>query len=201
PDGDQTPVRPRKNVVKVGRMRKTFALAFALAVVLAGRTPAGQTPWAADRVARIDRALQQYIDDGRVGGIVALVQQDGKPVYDRAFGWRDKEAGRKMTTDTIFRIASQTKAITSAAILSLVEEGKIGINEPVSRHIPAYAHTTVAARNEGEMKVVPAKRPVTRRDPPTHTAGLSYGTGADVAALDEAKGLGPATGFRSCNAD
>src|SRR5947199_7358490 len=123
----------------------------------------------AERLTRIDRLFQQYVDEARIGGAVALVLQDGKPVYERAFGWSDKEAGRKMTTDTIFRIASQTKALTSAAILSLVEEGKIGINEPVSRHIPAYAHTSVAARNEGEMKVVPAKRPVTIRDLLTHT--------------------------------
>jgi len=148
--------------------------------------------WSTERLARIDRFFQQYVDENRIAGAVALVLQDGRPVYERAFGWSDKEAGRRMTTDTIFRIASQTKAITSAAILSLVEEGKIGINEPVSRHIPAYAHTTVTARNEGEMKVVPAKRPVTIRDLLTHTAGISYGTGPDFAALYEAKGLGPA---------
>ena len=70
--------------------------------------------------------------------------QDGKPVYERAVGWSDKEAGRRMTTDTIFRIASQTKAITSVAILSLMEEGKIGLNDPVSRFIPTFAKTTVA---------------------------------------------------------
>ena len=62
-----------------------------------------------------------------VAGFVALVLRDGKPVYERAAGWRDKEAGCGMTTDTIFRIASQTKAITSTAILMLVEEGKIGL--------------------------------------------------------------------------
>ncbi|PYQ95014.1 MAG: serine hydrolase, partial [Acidobacteria bacterium] len=163
--------------------------------------PQSTSGLSADRLQRIDRALQQYVDENRLAGAVALVLRDGQTVYERAFGWSDKEAGRRMTTDTIFRIASQTKAITSAAILSLVEEGKIGINEPVSRHIPAYAHTTVAARNEGEMKVVPAKRPVTIRDLLTHTAGISYGTGPDVAALYEAKGLGPAAGFGWFTAD
>ena len=163
--------------------------------------PQSTSGLSADRLQRIDRALQQYVDENRLAGAVALVLRDGRTVYERAFGWSDKEAGRRMTTDTIFRIASQTKAITSAAILSLVEEGKIGINEPVSRHIPAYAHTTVAARNEGEMKVVPAKRPVTIRDLLTHTAGISYGTGPDVAALYEAKGLGPAAGFGWFTAD
>src|SRR6266566_3147044 len=164
-------------------------------------TPQSTSGLSADRLQRIDRALQQYVDENQLAGAVALVLRDGQAVYERAFGWSDKEAGRRMTTDTIFRIASQTKAITSAAILSLVEEGKIGINEPVSRHIPAYAHTTVAARNEAEMKVVPAKRPVTIRDLLTHTAGISYGTDADVAALYEAKGLGPAAGFGWFTAD
>ena len=100
----------------------------------------------AERLKRVDRLLQKYVDDNQLAGAVALVLRDGKPVYERAFGWSDKEAGRKMTTDTIFRIASQSKAITSAAILALVEEGKIGITEPVSHFIPTFAKTTVAVR-------------------------------------------------------
>ena len=149
---------------------------------------------AADRLVRIDRALQQYVDDNRVAGAVALVLRDGKPIYERAVGWSDKEAGRRMTTDTIFRIASQTKAITSAAILALVEEGKIVLTDPASRFIPAFAKTTVAVRNDSGMTVVPAKRQITIRDLLTHTAGISYGTDAHLAALYEPKGLGPAAG-------
>lgn len=148
----------------------------------------------ADRLERVDRLLQQYVDEDRIAGAVALVLQDGKPVYERAFGWSDKEAGRKMTTDTIFRIASQTKAITSAAVLALVEEGKIGITEPVSRFIPTFAKTTVAVKTESGMKTVPAKRPITIHDLLTHTSGVSYGTAPLVASLYEAKGLGPAAG-------
>src|SRR6266513_93061 len=185
-------------VVPGGFLMKKLLLVLSLLVVPPILVHAA---WSNERLARIDRLFQQYIDEHRIGGAVALVLQDGRPVYERAFGWSDKEAGRPMATDTIFRIASQTKAITSAAILSLVEEGKIGINEPVSRHIPAYAHTSVAARNEGEMKFVPAKRPITVRDLLTHTAGISYGTGPDVASLYEAKGLGPAAGFGWFTAD
>src|SRR6188472_992964 len=140
-----------------------------------------------ERVARIDRALQRYVDENRIAGIVALVLRDGQPVYERAVGWSDKEAGRKMTPDTIFRIASQTKAITSTAILSLVEEGKLTINDPVSRVIPQFAKTTVATGGS----VVPAKRPITIRDLLTHTAGISYGTEPVIASQYEAKGLGP----------
>src|SRR5206468_7779195 len=158
-------------------------------------------PSSTERVQRIDRVLQQYVDENRLAGAVALVLRDGQPVYERAFGWSDKEAGRRMTVHTIFRIASQTKAITSASVLSLVEKGKIGINEAVSRLIPQYAHTTVAANNEAERAPVPAKRPITIRDLLTHTAGISYGTGRDVAALYEAKGLGPAAGYGWFTAD
>jgi CubicO group peptidase (beta-lactamase class C family) len=155
----------------------------------------------ADRVGRIDRLLQEYVDDNRISGAVALVLRDGRPVYERAVGWSDKEAGRRMTPDTIFRIASQTKAITSVAVLSLMEEGKIGLTDPVSRFIPAFASTNVAVRNGAAVEIVPAKRPITIRDLLTHTAGISYGTQPDVAALYEAKGLGPAAGFGWYTAD
>src|SRR5918995_700010 len=74
--------------------------------------PAGVS---ADGLARIDTALQKSVDENRLAGAVALVLRDGKPIYERAVGWSDKEASRRMTTDTMFRIASQTKAITSAA--------------------------------------------------------------------------------------
>lgn len=147
-----------------------------------------------ERLARIDRVLQQYVDQNRIAGAVALVLHDGEPVYDRAVGWSDKEAGRRMTTRTIFRIASQTKAITSTAILALVEEGKIGLNEPVGHFIPTFTKTTVAVKSDSGTTIVPARRAITIRDLLTHTAGISYGTEPQVAALYEAKGLGPAAG-------
>src|SRR3982751_3876023 len=73
------------------------------------------------RLTRIDQALQSYVDRNQIAGAVALVLRDGRPVYEKAVGWADKEAGRRMTTDAIFRIASQTKALTSTAVLMLVE--------------------------------------------------------------------------------
>ena len=154
------------------------------------------------RLERIDALLQQYVDENRIGGAAALVLRDGKPVYEKAVGWADKEANRRMTTDTIFRIASQTKAITSVGVLALVEEGKIGINDPVSRFIPAYAKTTVAVAGEnGQATTVPARRQITIRDLLTHTAGISYGTDRVIAPQYEAKGLGPAAGFGWYTAD
>jgi hypothetical protein len=93
---------------------------------------------------RVDRFLQEQVDQEKIAGAVALVLQDGKPVYEKAFGWADKEANRKMTPDAIFRIASQSKALTSAVILSLVEDGKLGLNEAAGKYIPTFMKTTVS---------------------------------------------------------
>jgi len=148
-----------------------------------------------ERLTRIDRLLQQYVDQDKIAGAVALVLRDGKPVYERAVGWSDREAKRKMTTDTIFRIASQTKSITSAAILALIEEGKIGINEPVGNFISSFKKTTVAVKDEsGTTRILDANRPITIAQLLTHTAGISYGREVTISALYEAKGLGPAAG-------
>src|SRR4051812_8745188 len=143
------------------------------------------------RLARIDAMLQTYVDQGQIPGAVALVLRDGRPVYQKAVGWADREAHRPMRMDTVFRIASQTKAITSVAVLSLVEEGKLSLGDPVSRYIPSFAKTTVAG---DAGATVPAKRPITIRDLLTHTAGISYGVEPSIAAQYRTKGLGPAAG-------
>ena len=163
--------------------------------------PVSDAAFSADRLARIDHLLQQYVDQRRIAGAVALILHDGKPVYQRAVGWSDKEAGRRMAANTIFRIASQTKAITSTAVLALVEEGKIGLTEPVGHFIPTFAKTTVAVKSDSGVTTVPARRAITIQDLLTHTAGISYGTDAAVAALYEAKGLGPAAGYGWYTAD
>ena len=133
--------------------------------------------------------------------MVALVLKDGQPVYEKAFGWADREAKRPMTTDAIFRIASQTKALTSVAVMSLVEEGKLSLNDAVSKYIPDFEHTTVASRTDTGRAIVPARRPITIRDLLTHTAGISYGTDSLVAPLYAAAGLGPAAGWGWYTAD
>ena len=156
--------------------------------------PRVEAGFASDRLARIDQMLQRYVDENQIAGAVGLVMRDGRIVYQRAVGWADKEAGRRMTPDAIFRIASQSKALTSTAILALVEEGKIGLGDPVSRYIPQFAHTTVATRSDTGRVIVPAKRAITIHDLLTHTAGISYGTDPVVAPLYSAKGLGPAAG-------
>ena len=145
------------------------------------------------RLARIDAMLQSYVDQGLIPGAVALVLRDGRPVYQKAVGWADREAPRPMQMDTVFRIASQTKAITSVAVLTLVEEGKLSLGDPVSRYMPSFATTTVAAGDAGAAPV-PARRPITIRDLLTHTAGISYGVEPSIAAQYRTKGLGPAAG-------
>lgn len=167
-----------------------------------GMAKAHHSGFTAERLKRIDESMQKYVDDGKIAGVVGLVLQNGQTVYEKAFGFADREAGRKMTVDTIFRIASQTKAITSTAVLMLVEEGKIGLDQPVGDFIPTFKNTTVAVKNAaGQVTFEPAKRPITIRHLLSHTAGISYGTSDDVAKLYEAKGLGPAAGFGWYTAD
>jgi CubicO group peptidase (beta-lactamase class C family) len=159
------------------------------------------TGFSPERLARIDSVYMDLVGRGEIAGAVALVLRDGRPVYERAFGWADREAGRRMTADAIFRIASQTKAITSVAILMLAEEGRLSLNDPVSRYIPAFRATTVSVQTDSGRITVPARRQVTIRDLLTHTAGISYGTDAVLGPLYEAQGLGPAAGFGWYTAD
>ena len=146
-----------------------------------------------DRLRRLDGFLQQYVDSNRISGAVALVLRDGNVIYERAVGYADRESGKRMAPDALFRIASQTKALTTVAIMILVEEGKIGLANPVSRFIPGYDTTWVMAG--GDSGRVRATRRITIRDLLTHTAGISYGTDPRVRDAYSTLGLGPAAGF------
>jgi CubicO group peptidase (beta-lactamase class C family) len=133
------------------------------------------------RLGRIGEVLQRSVEEGKLGGAVALVAREGKVAYLQAFGKLDPATGAAMTTDAIFRIASQTKALTSVAVMILFEEGRLLLGDPVSKYIPEFAKTTVAVPDGSKKgpgyKIVPAKRQVTIRDLLTHTAGISYGYG------------------------
>ena len=157
--------------------------------------------FAVDRLARIDSIMARDLANETIAGAVVLLMRDGQVVYERAAGWRDREARRAMTPDAMFRIASQTKALTSAAIMMLVEEGTLTLGTPVSRYIPSFAKTTVATRTDTGVAIVPARRAITIKDLLTHTAGISYGMDAHVAPLYQAKGLGPAAGLGWYTAD
>lgn len=128
-----------------------------------------------ERLARVTSTFQEYVDQGRLPGAVIQVMRGGDIVYQDAFGFRDREGRDPQAVDDIFRIASQTKAIVSAAVLMLQEEGSLLITDPVGRYLPEFMETTVAEEGEnGEVRVVPARRPITIRDLLTHTAGLGY---------------------------
>jgi CubicO group peptidase (beta-lactamase class C family) len=154
---------------------------------LAGQALPAATPasvgMSGERLNRLSASLQQFVDQGRAAGIVAIVVRQGKVVSFEAFGRRDVESGAPMQKDTIFRIASMSKAITSVAAMVLLEEGKLVLNDPVSKFIPSFKKTTVmvapppGAVTGSPVSVVPAKRQITIRDLLTHTAGISYGTG------------------------
>jgi CubicO group peptidase (beta-lactamase class C family) len=144
------------------------------------------------RLARLAEVMQRYVDDGRLGGAVTLVARGGKVAHLQAYGTLDPATGAAMPTDAIFRIASQTKAVTSVAVMILFEEGKLLIGDPVSKYIPEFASTTVAVPDKSTRgpgyKIVGAKRPITIRDLLTHSSGISYGDGP-AKELYEAAGL------------
>ena len=147
-----------------------------------------------ERLNRLSSTLQQYVDQQRVAGMVTIVVRNGRTVHVEAFGQRDVESGAPMQTDTIFRIASMSKAITSVAAMMLIEEGKLLLSDPVSKFIPSFAKTTVivppppGAVPGTPVSVVPAKRQITVRDLLTHTAGIGYGAGP-AEALYKAAGV------------
>ncbi len=173
-------------------MRRTRSIRFLASVLILGLTLpvlAAELPRArpeivglsSARLERLSEVMQKYVDEGRLGGAVALVARGGKVAYLRAFGTLDPSTGAPMPTDAVFRIASQTKAVTSVAVMILFEEGKLLLGDPVSKYIPEFAKTTVAVPDDSKKvpgyRVVPAKRSIRVRDLLTHSAGVSYGDG------------------------
>jgi CubicO group peptidase (beta-lactamase class C family) len=136
-----------------------------------------------ERLERVDRVMKEYVDQGRIPGVVTLIARHGKVAQFQGYGKLDLEKNAPMQKDTIFRIASMSKAVTSIAALMLLEDGKLLLSDPVSKFIPAYKNTTVAvappagAAPNSPVAKVPAKREITIRDLLTHTSGVSYGSG------------------------
>lgn len=141
----------------------------------------------AERLETLDAGLKAYVDDDRIAGQVVLVLRDGQVAFSAANGWRDKEDGAAMTDDTIFRIASQTKAIVSTGIMILQEQGKLSIGDPLGRYIPEWSDMQVAVPDgSGGYVLEDAARPITIRHLLTHTAGVSYGSGPAQDRWEEA---------------
>lgn len=153
-----------------------------------------------ERLTRIDKMIQQSIDSGWIAGAVGLIARDGKIVYDKAFGVSNIETKTPMRKDDIFRIASQTKAITSVAVMMLFEEGKFLLDDPVSKYIPEFANPQVLDKfndKDTTYTTIKANREVTIRDLLTHTSGIDYaGIGSDKMNAVYAK-AGIPTGFVS----
>ncbi len=160
-----------------------LALGFALPAVGQGM-PKAQSPeevgFSSVRLKRLSDRINEGVKSGEIPGAVVLIARSGRIVMFDAFGYRDKEAKAPMRTDTIFRIASMTKPITSVAAMTLVEEGKMSLAEPVAKYIPAFGETKVSVKKTNpdgtvEMGLEPQRRPMTILDLMRHTSGLTYG--------------------------
>lgn len=174
---------------------KTIALAVALACAALTHAPvttaappkpaAGVTTqgFSAERLQRLDGAINDEIARQQLAGGVMVVLRDGRPVVFKAYGQQDIENGKAMRTDTIFRIASMTKALTSVAAMMLYEEGRFLLKDPVAKYLPAFANLQVAKADGSTEK---PRRALTIHDLLTHTAGMSYGPGPAKAAYDAA---------------
>jgi len=124
--------------------------------------------------------LNAYVETNKLAGGVILVMKDGKEVLHFAAGKQDIEAKREMKLDSLFRIASQTKALTSVGVMILKERGLINLTDPVSKYIPSFKNTTVLVVNaDKSLSVVPAVREITVHDLLTHSSGISYGWGVN----------------------
>jgi CubicO group peptidase (beta-lactamase class C family) len=166
-------------------MRKLFSFLVPVLVVAAvSATPAPKTdPVAAglsvDQLAKIANLLRENtdIEIGRIPGAVLAIERRGVLGFLQTFGRMGPNDDRPMRTDTIFRIHSMTKPITSLAAMMLVERGLLALDEPLAKYLPAFA--TITVESEAYEKTVPAAKPITIRDLLRHTAGMTYGSFGD----------------------
>jgi CubicO group peptidase (beta-lactamase class C family) len=154
-----------------------------------------------DRLKRIPDTIQRHIDEGDISGAVTLVARNGRVAHLQAHGYMEVAAKKPMPTNAVFRIMSMTKPVVGAAILMMMEEGKLRLSDPVSRFIPEYKHLKVAvevprpagpgaaARDESPFYTVPATREITIRDLLTHTSGLVSGgvSASEASKIDRAR--------------
>jgi CubicO group peptidase (beta-lactamase class C family) len=132
-----------------------------------------------ERLARLTSALNAAVASGELPGAVIMIARDGKLVYSQSLGWQDKAASLTMRDDSVFRIYSMTKPIVSVAAMMLVEQGKLSLDEPVSKYIPAFTDMKVGVESSDPagtptLTLVDAERPITIQDLFRHTSGLTY---------------------------
>ncbi len=139
--------------------------------------------FSAARLGRIRPAMQRLVDEGRFAGILTMITRRGQLVHSESVGMRDLETGQPIEEDTIFRIYSMSKLITSVAVMMLSEESDFLLTDPIATYLPEFKDIQVSEKSaEGEMQLVPPVRPVTIHDLLTHTSGLSYGWDPEDAA-------------------
>ena len=177
----------------IGTTARRFAAPLALAACMTAaladdlpRAKPEEVGLSSERLARISATLKADIDKGLMPGAVLLVARRGRIALFESLGQRDPGASAPMTADSIFRIYSMTKPITSVAAMMLVEDGRLALDEPVSKYIPAFANQNVAVQ-KGEsgvsaLDLVPARRPMTVQDLFRHTSGITYGFFGDLPA-------------------
>jgi CubicO group peptidase (beta-lactamase class C family) len=167
------------------------ALALLLPAIAVGASNA-ESPLAAsssfspEKLDRVGDYIRNEIATGKIPGAILLIQQHGKPVHFEKFGVRDVVTKLPMTADTIFRIYSMSKPIASVAAMMLVEDGKLSLDDPVSKYIPAFADAKVGVEKRDEngktaLALEPVNRPITVEDLLRHTSGLTYGFYGDGA--------------------
>jgi CubicO group peptidase (beta-lactamase class C family) len=134
------------------------------------------------RLERLTQAMQRLVDNGELAGMVVLIARQGKLVYRKSFGMQDKAKGVPMAVDSIFRIYSMTKPVVAVAAMLLVEEGKLSLDEPISKYLPEFKDMKVGVESFDPSTgvqlfyTVPAKRQITVQDLLRHTSGFTYGT-------------------------
>jgi CubicO group peptidase (beta-lactamase class C family) len=166
----------------------TIAVSSAFAQALPTATPES-VGMSSERLARLTAVMDTYAREKQIAGGVTLIARAGRVVYFSASGKLDVEKGTPMPKDAIFRIASMSKAITTVGAMTLVEEGRLLLTDPVSKYVPAFATTTVRGYGSGlSINPVGARRRISIRDLMTHTSGASYG-GGELEELYTAAGF------------
>src|SRR6478736_1249051 len=133
-----------------------------------------------DKLAKISEFFRNEVATGKIAGANVLIQQRGKPVYHETFGVQDVVSKAPITDQTIFRLSSLTKVITSVVAMQLIQDGKIKLDDPVSKYIPSFANMKVGVEKKAEdgtktLELVPLTRPITILDLMRHTSGITYG--------------------------
>src|ERR1700731_3303066 len=170
------------------RRRSVAALALLILASVAGQPDVGnaesRSPGPAGfsraKLERVGDYLRNEIATGKIPGAIMLIQQHGTPVYSECFGVRDVVGKRPMTENTIFRLYSMSKPITSVAIMMLVEDGKLSLDDPIEKYVPAFADAKVGIdRLDGNghptLTLEPLRRSITIEDLLRHTSGIPYG--------------------------